>query len=267
MTRFLTSTAIAALALVSTQAAAQVAQEDGVSRDAVDVFIRGEGLEPLAEGECVPTSEEEYLRTGTETVCAERGGPVGTTIYRPSSSNASTPRVSRPSRPASRPAARPTAAPAPTPARRPSPPVVRIPERCAPSDTTSLNMCLTFGLGSANLTENARQQIRVFAESMIENESTETFIIAGHTDISGTETRNCELSRARAQSVAAYMAELGVSGDQLRPVGFGQQRLQEGVEATDARNRRVEIVRGDADAAASDACEIASPEPAAAPAE
>ena len=123
-------------------------------------------------------------------------------------------------------------------------------------------MCLTFGLGSSDLTERAKSQIRVFAESMLENQSTENFVIAGHTDTSGTETRNCTLSSARAESVVAFMVGLGVSADQLQPVGYGQEQLQEGVAATDARNRRVEIVRGSADADAGQACAPAA-EPAA----
>lgn len=51
------------------------------------------------------------------------------------------------------------------------------------------------------------------------------------------------------------------SDDQLRPIGFGQEQLQDGVAPTDARNRRVEIVRGDADEAADDACRVTPAEP------
>lgn len=115
-------------------------------------------------------------------------------------------------------------------------------------------MCLTFGLGSSELTDRARSQIRVFAESMLANQSTERFVIAGHTDTSGDETRNCELSQARADSVVAFMVGLGVSPSQVQAVGFGQQALQDGIPANDPRNRRVEIVRGSAETGAGQSC-------------
>ncbi len=92
---------------------------------------------------------------------------------------------------------------------------------------------------------------------MLANQSTERFVIAGHTDVTGTETRNCALSLARAESVVAYMVGLGVSASQLQPVGYGQLNLQDGVPATDPRNRRVEIVRGAAEAGAGQSCTAA----------
>lgn len=243
MKRFLASSCAFALA---TAASAAVAQDADIPREVVDAFVTGQSIVTegeTIEGECVPTSDEEYMRTGVETICAERGGLVFLGGDEPAPAPAARPR-------------RNTSAPAPRrprasrPARRP----VAIPARCAPTQAESLNMCLTFGLGSSDLTERAKSQIRVFAESMLENQSAENFIIAGHTDTSGTESRNCELSRDRAQSVVSFMVGLGVSANQLQPVGYGQQQLQEGVAATDARNRRVEIVRGSADANAGQAC-------------
>lgn len=247
MNRFLASSCLAVLAIGSTGAAAQDAD---IPREVVDAFINGGSIVTSSEssgGECQPTSDEEYLRTGQETICAERNTVVflgGNTTR-----NAPAPVAAR--RPVATPAPTATAAP-----RRPAAPArpIAIPERCAPSQAEALNMCLTFGLGSAELTDRAKNQIRVFAESMLANQSTERFLIAGHTDTSGTETRNCSLSQARAESVVAFMVGLGVSTSQLQPVGYGQLALQEGVPANDPRNRRVEIVRGSAEAGAGQAC-------------
>jgi outer membrane protein OmpA-like peptidoglycan-associated protein len=253
MKRFLASSCLAMLAVASTAAAAQDAD---IPREVIDAFITGGSVVTSGEssgGECQPTSDEEYMRTGQETICGERNTVVflGGNTARPTPA---------PAPAARRPASTPTPAPAATPRRpvtpaapaRPRP--IAIPERCAPSQSEALNMCLTFGLGSAELTDRARSQIRVFAESMLANQSTERFLIAGHTDTSGTETRNCSLSQARAESVVAFMVGLGVAASQLQAVGYGQLNLQDGVPANDPRNRRVEIVRGSAGAGAGQAC-------------
>jgi len=241
MKRLLASSCLAVLIAGSTAAAAQDAD---IPREVVDAFITGSAIVPSGETSgdgCQPTSDEEYLRTGEETICGERN----TVVFLGGNNARGTP-APAPSRAPAATNRRPAAAPA-APAR---PRPVAIPERCAPSQSEALNMCLTFALGSSALTDRAKNQIRVFAESMLANQSTERFLIAGHTDTSGTETRNCELSRERAESVVAFMVGLGVSAEQVQPVGFGQQILQEGVPASDPRNRRVEIVRG---AAAPDA--------------
>lgn len=246
MNRLLASTCIAVVAAGSSAAAAQ---DTDISREVIDAFVTGETItsEGGDGGECVPTSDEEYMRTGEEVICSERNTFLilgGNNNAAPASRPAPAATNARPTRPASRPAPRP----------RPARAVVRIPERCAPTESESLNMCLTFGLGSANLTDRAKDQVRVFAASLLENNSTDRFVIAGHTDISGAEARNCELSQERAQSVVDFMVGLGVPAAQLQPVGFGQTNLQPNVSATDARNRRVEIMRGGADAAAPAGC-------------
>lgn len=262
MKRFLVSSCAIALATVATAAAAQ---DTDIPREVVDAFVTGGSIitdGETVEGECVPTSDEEYLRTGEETICAERGGLV----FLGGNDNArAAPRAAAPAATPRR--ATPTPAPrrATTP-RRSAPRAVAIPARCAPTQSEALNMCLTFGLGSSDLTDRAKGQIRVFAESMLENQSTERFLIAGHTDTSGTETRNCELSRARAESVVAFMVGMGVSAEQLQAIGYGQQQTQTGVAATDPRNRRVEIVRGSADAASGQSCAATEAPAAEAPA-
>lgn len=247
MNRFLASSCLAVLAVGSTAAAAQDAD---IPREVVDAFINGGAIVSsgeVSEGGCEATSDEEYMRTGVETICGERNTIVflGGNEARPTPAPA--PRRTNPT-----PTSRPAVAPAPTP--RPQPRPVVIPERCAPSEREALNMCLTFGLGSSELTDRAKSQISVFAQSMLDNQSTERFVIAGHTDTSGTETRNCELSHQRAQSVVSFMVGMGVSADQLQPVGYGQTHLQNGVPATDPRNRRVEIVRGAGEAPSGQSC-------------
>jgi len=46
-------------------------------------------------------------------------------------------------------------------------------------------------------------------------------VITGHSDATGTETKNLELSLARAQAVVDYLVARGASADQLLPNGAG----------------------------------------------
>lgn len=241
-----------ALAIVIAVVPASVAaQEGGISREVVDHFVTGGTVQSDGEdveARCAPASEDEYMRTGRTTVCEERtfvlvgdtgGGAIRSTNRAPAQTRV---------------APTPAPAPRPGPAPQPRPQRVSIPVECAPADNASLNMCLTFGLGSSELTSRAKDQIRVFADSIRENQVSEPFTIAGHTDVTGAADRNCALSQQRANSVVSYMVELGVSATQLHPVGYGQHRLQENIGDTDPRNRRVEIRRGEQAAAANSDC-------------
>lgn len=73
-----------------------------------------------------------------------------------------------------------------------------------------------------------------------------TLSVEGHTDSIGTEARNLELSRARAEAVkAALVARFGIDAARLKPAGFGASKPVESNDtlAGRARNRRVELVR------------------------
>jgi outer membrane protein OmpA-like peptidoglycan-associated protein len=70
--------------------------------------------------------------------------------------------------------------------------------------------------------------------------------IEGHTDGSGTEEHNMELSRRRAAAVkTALTREYGIADSRLAPSGFGASRPVGSNETVEGRalNRRVELVR------------------------
>lgn len=68
--------------------------------------------------------------------------------------------------------------------------------------------------------------------------------VEGHTDSTGTERLNQQLSEKRAVSVADYLAESGVALDIISTVGFGESKPIADNESAAGRkqNRRVEIV-------------------------
>lgn len=67
--------------------------------------------------------------------------------------------------------------------------------------------------------------------------------VYGHTDSTGSDTYNLDLSQRRAQSVASYLSGQGVNGQRFAVQGFGETRpvADNGSDAGRALNRRVEI--------------------------
>jgi len=67
--------------------------------------------------------------------------------------------------------------------------------------------------------------------------------IEGHTDDTGPEKVNLRLSRERAQAVANYLVNRGVSDSRLIANGYGstQPLVNATTESARARNRRIEI--------------------------
>ncbi|MEP3051032.1 MAG: OmpA family protein [Erythrobacter sp.] len=65
--------------------------------------------------------------------------------------------------------------------------------------------------------------------------------ITGHTDASGPEPDNMELSRERAQAVHEALVSRGIPADGMRADGVGSSQPLEGFAAEDPVNRRIEF--------------------------
>ena len=65
--------------------------------------------------------------------------------------------------------------------------------------------------------------------------------ITGHTDDSGTPRGNLELSLERARSVREELVRRGIPRDGLRARGMGSDEPVEGLDPSDAANRRIEF--------------------------
>lgn len=65
--------------------------------------------------------------------------------------------------------------------------------------------------------------------------------ITGHTDASGPEAGNIELSLVRADAVRNALVRRGIPADGLRASGVGSRYPIEGLEPTDPANRRIEF--------------------------
>lgn len=104
------------------------------------------------------------------------------------------------------------------------------------------NINMTFALGSADLTASARSALDRFASGLKRIRYFRPFTVEGHTDRSGSRELNLALSQARAASVVNYLASKGVDRSRLTARGYGFDKPLPGRGATDAANRRVEVL-------------------------
>jgi outer membrane protein OmpA-like peptidoglycan-associated protein len=111
-------------------------------------------------------------------------------------------------------------------------------------DNITLNMPgnVTFATNSADLNASFFDVLNSVA--MVSNEFEQTVIeVAGHTDNTGSDAYNQQLSERRANAVAAYMRTRQVRADRLITVGEGENRPIASNDTAEGRqqNRRVEI--------------------------
>lgn len=99
-----------------------------------------------------------------------------------------------------------------------------------------------FKFDSASLTSEAKS-ILDGALSAIQSNKSQNLQVEGHTDSTGSESYNQNLSQRRAQSVVDYLVSKGVSSSRLSAIGIGESSpiSPNDTPANRAQNRRVEI--------------------------
>ncbi len=99
-----------------------------------------------------------------------------------------------------------------------------------------------FPFDQANLTPVATTVIDQVV-SDLKAQGSRSMVVAGHTDSSGSDSYNEDLSRARAEAVAAALAERGIDyGITVRWFGERQPRVSLPDGTREQENRRVEII-------------------------
>lgn len=116
------------------------------------------------------------------------------------------------------------------------------PERILVSDRPIVINGAFFDTDSAVLKPEGREKLDVvvkFAEKYTES----NLDVTGHTDSSGSEAWNRELSAARAESVKTYLIDNGVAADRISTQGLASTQPIATNETVEGRalNRRVEI--------------------------
>lgn len=112
-------------------------------------------------------------------------------------------------------------------------------------DNVILNMPghVTFATDSAQISPAFQGTLDQVATTIAEYRDTRVQV-AGHTDSTGSESYNQQLSQRRAQAVADYLASRGVATTRITTIGYGETQPVASNETAEGRqrNRRVEII-------------------------
>tara|TARA_R110002072_G_scaffold22615_1_gene79318 strand:+ start:147871 stop:149259 length:1389 start_codon:yes stop_codon:yes gene_type:complete len=101
---------------------------------------------------------------------------------------------------------------------------------------------ILFDLGKSTIRQESYAVLQNIADIMKEYPSA-NFVIEGHTDSQGSDSLNQRLSNDRAASVRQYLTTIGMSGERLTSIGYGESRpiATNATKAGRQQNRRVEI--------------------------
>ena len=95
-----------------------------------------------------------------------------------------------------------------------------------------------FAHDSSVVNPNAYPGLQGLAQMMVDYPNSR-IRVEGHTDKTGSDSYNLQLSRKRAQAVRDILVQAGVSGSRIETVGMGSQYP---VSSENALNRRVNIL-------------------------
>jgi len=101
---------------------------------------------------------------------------------------------------------------------------------------------VTFAVDSTTISPSFRAALDEVAASL-QKYPNSLVDVMGHTDSTGSDAYNLDLSRRRAEAVVNHLVSRGVSRARLASVGYGEQypRADNATEQGRALNRRVEI--------------------------
>jgi outer membrane protein OmpA-like peptidoglycan-associated protein len=101
---------------------------------------------------------------------------------------------------------------------------------------------ILFDVNKAELKQVSKDNISKLAAILNKYPDTE-IVLEGHTDATGSEEHNLELSRLRAQAVSNFLSSLNVSPTRFSIMGYGEGQpiANNETESGRATNRRVEI--------------------------
>ncbi len=98
-----------------------------------------------------------------------------------------------------------------------------------------------FAVGKADILPESADELKRWAD-ILKDQGFKADI-EGHTDDTGKDSDNLDLSQRRAAAVCAYLIQLGCDGDKIKAIGYGETRpiVDNKTEDNRAQNRRVEV--------------------------
>lgn len=102
---------------------------------------------------------------------------------------------------------------------------------------------ILFDFDSSELSQEAQNNLKKLADILQKYPDTD-ITIQGHTDSSGSEDYNQQLSERRALAVAHFIAEEGINGPRMTIIGFGETepKYSNETDLGQSQNRRVEFL-------------------------
>lgn len=100
-----------------------------------------------------------------------------------------------------------------------------------------------FESGSSRLEQSEGRKVKALTDSLLKH-NFDSIVIIGHTDSSGEESRNKQLSADRARTIAQVFKAAGIKAQSIRTEGCGSSKplKSNSIEKGRAMNRRVEIL-------------------------
>ena len=139
--------------------------------------------------------------------------------------------------PASDSSSKAAARPAPAPA-----PVAAVDQKQVDLDALLKGLVIHFGFDVAELTPESRGRLDALAEALRASPKA-SIRIAGNCDELGTVEYNLALGQKRADAVARYLVTLGVAGNRVDTVSYGEEKPVDtrSTEEAYTANRRAEL--------------------------
>ena len=111
-------------------------------------------------------------------------------------------------------------------------------------DKPKIDLEITFDYNSAEISSKSLPSVQALGRALSNSDlKGSTFVVAGHTDATGGEAYNQDLSERRADSIKRYLVEkYGINGSDLVTVGYGRSKLKDPNQPMAEANRRVQVV-------------------------
>ncbi|MBN8577046.1 MAG: OmpA family protein [Cytophagales bacterium] len=110
------------------------------------------------------------------------------------------------------------------------------------SNATVILRNLFFDVDKSELRSESYTELRTVLD-FLQNNPQVKIEISGHTDNTGTEAYNQQLSERRAKSVAMYLIEQGIAANRIQTKGYGSKKnlLPNNTDENRQQNRRIEF--------------------------
>ena len=115
-------------------------------------------------------------------------------------------------------------------------------ERVGEGINVTFNSALLFKINSSTLSDSALASLDKIADIFVKYPET-NILVEGHTDDTGSDAYNMQLSQKRAEAVSGYLESKGVNANRFTVKWYGetQPKYPNDNEANRALNRRVEL--------------------------